>query len=95
MRALLILSCVLAAFFYAILGIGLVTSAHAEPLSADAKRAGCSWSDQAETYTYFNGETFLTHIICPGPGTGLCWKRGHDPRKGEPALSTDNWKDCE
>jgi hypothetical protein len=71
-------------------------AANAGGLSNDALRAGCTWSKKAVRYENFSGRRFFTHIECPGPGTGLCWKNGHDPRKGEtPALSTDNLKECE
>lgn len=28
-------------------------------------------------------------IECASPGTGLCWKSGHDPRKGQKPWSID------
>jgi hypothetical protein len=24
-------------------------------------------------------------VSCPGPGTGMCWKKGHNPNLGQPA----------
>jgi hypothetical protein len=35
-------------------------------------------------------------ILCPSPGTGLCWIKGHNPyfdRNSAPR-STGNWKEC-
>jgi hypothetical protein len=76
--------------------LGASGAATAAGLSGEAKRVGCTWSNKAVRYESFSGGSFFTHIECPSPGTGLCWKTGHDPRKGEtPALSTDNWKECE
>jgi hypothetical protein len=63
--------------------------ANAAPLPA-----GRTWSDTPVEYQSPTGKSFKTHIECAGPGTGLCWKRGHDPRKGQPPLSTENWKEC-
>jgi hypothetical protein len=55
---------------------------------------GCTWSQAPVEYQEPDGKTFSTHIECAGPGTGSCWKRGHDPRKGEAPLSTENWGEC-
>jgi hypothetical protein len=34
-------------------------------------------------------------IMCAGPGTGLCWAKGHNPEKGEPPLSIKSDADNE
>jgi hypothetical protein len=32
-------------------------------------------------------------LACPGPGTGLCWAKGHDPYRNEPPESVEWTKD--
>ena len=40
-------------------------------LNANQRKVGCS---------ILSGQVF-----CPSPGTGMCWKKGHDPYLGQPA----------
>lgn len=68
------------------------TALHGSPTIS--KSAGCTWSNKPVDYLYTTGQRFRTHIVCPGAGTGLCWERGHDPRKGEPPRSTGDWNKC-
>jgi hypothetical protein len=44
-------------------------------LNANQKAAGCS--------------ILYWQVFCPSPGTGMCWKRGHNPNLGQPAESLD------
>jgi hypothetical protein len=60
----------------AAIAIAAVSPAFAAPhLNANQKAAGCSILD---------GQVF-----CIGPGTGMCWKQGHDPNLGQPAEGID------
>ena len=44
-------------------------------VTPNQQRAGCSYEDG--------------QLMCPGPGTGLCWAEGHNPYLDEPPLSID------
>jgi hypothetical protein len=50
-------------------------TARTPSLTADQKAAGCSIADG--------------HVSCASPGTGMCWKLGHDPNLGQPAEGID------
>jgi hypothetical protein len=65
-------------------------SGYMSMLSDEAIQAGCTWYDDPP---YLNSDS---HIFCAGPGTGLCWMKGHNPAHGDPVpQSTDNWDECE
>jgi len=60
----------------AAVAIAAVSPAFAAPhLNANQKAAGCSILDG--------------HVFCSSPGTGMCWKQGHDPNLGQPAEAID------
>jgi hypothetical protein len=60
----------------AAVAIAVISPAFAAPhLNANQKAAGCSILDG--------------HVFCSSPGTGMCWKQGHDPNLGQPAEAID------
>jgi hypothetical protein len=60
----------------AVISLAAISPVFASPhLNANQKAAGCSILD---------GQVF-----CSGPGTGMCWKQGHDPNLGQPAEAID------
>ena len=44
-------------------------------LNANQKADGCSIHEW--------------QVFCPSPGTGMCWKKGHNPNLGQPAEGLD------
>ena len=62
-------------------------------LNANQEAAGCTImpavapSSQTEWKPAMAGSPAI--LACPSPGTGRCWKKGHNPWKGQPAEAID------